>query len=405
MGTSGTLVILFCVATLIAILVQRVRIPYTVALVVVGLLLGELNLVEPPRLTRELLFTFFLPGLLFEAAFHLDLAALRSVWRSVLVLAVPGVAFSIAITAALALLGSRLGLTDLTLWSAVTFGALVAATDPVAVTALFREIRAPKKLATLVEAESLFNDGTGVVFLTLVVSLATNASGSAWSAIPSFFVIAGGGMLVGIVVGYAITRVIHQVDDPMIEIALTTIAAMGSFVLAERIHLSGVLATVMAGIVCAAKGRETGMTEASRAATETFWLYVGFALNSIVFLLMGIEVHASKLAGEWGAIVVGFASMTAARIALVALLHLGFRRTKEALPVSWSRILAWGGLRGALAMVLALSLPEIAQRDRLIAMTVGAVIASLVIQGMTIGPLIRKVRQVQDSTGPLERNG
>jgi CPA1 family monovalent cation:H+ antiporter len=396
MGTSGTLVILFCVATLIAILVRRVRIPYTVALVVVGLLLGELNLVEPPRLTRELLFTVFLPGLLFEAAFHLDLSALRTVWRSVAALAVPGVAFSIAVTAALALLGSRVGFTDLTVWSAVTFGALVAATDPVAVTALFREIGAPKRLATLVEAESLFNDGTGVVFLTLVVSLATNGGGSAWSAIPSFFLIAGGGMLVGSAVGYAITRVIHQVDDPMIEIALTTIAAMGSFVLAEQFHLSGVLATVMAGIVCAAQGRETGMTEASKAAAETFWLYVGFALNSVVFLLIGIEVHASRLAGEWGAIVVGFAAMTAARIALVGLLHIGFRHTKEALPASWSRILAWGGLRGALAMVLALSLPEIAQRDRLIAMTVGAVIASLVIQGMTIGPLIRKVRQSQE---------
>src|SRR4051812_33259306 len=135
METPGTLVILFCVATLIAILVRRGRVPYTLALLVVGLLPRGPHLVAPPRPARELLFTVFLPGLLFEAAFHLDLQALRTVWRSVAVLAVPGVAFSIAVTAALSLLGSAVGIApDLLPWTAITFGALVAATDPVAVT-------------------------------------------------------------------------------------------------------------------------------------------------------------------------------------------------------------------------------------------------------------------------------
>jgi monovalent cation:H+ antiporter, CPA1 family len=132
------------------------------------------------------------------------------------------------------------------------------------------------------------------------------------------------------------------------------------------------------------------MTPESKMAAETFWQYVGFALNSVVFLFMGIEVHASRLAGEWMAILVGFAAMTLARFALVGLVHLVFRQTREALPASWSRILAWGGLRGALAMVLALSLPEMAQRDRLVAMTVGAVAASLLIQGLTMPILIRR---------------
>jgi len=392
MNTQATMVVLFCVATAIAIVVRRLAIPYTVALVVAGLGLGSLRLVSPPHLTRELLFTLFLPGLLFEAAFHLDRDALRRTWRGVTLLSVPGVALSITITAAItlagfAVLGSSAGLG----WSAaIVFGALVAATDPVAVTALFREIHAPARLTTLVEAESLFNDGTSIVFLGLVLAAVAGGEWSVGAAIPGFALIAGGGLLIGAVVGWAVTRVIHQVDDPMIELALTTIAAFGSFALADGLGLSGVLATVVAGIICASHGRDTAMSPASRAAAEIFWEYMGFALNSIVFLLIGLEVQVSQLAGAWREIVIGFAAMTIARVVMVVLLALVLRPGAERLPRAWSAVLMWGGLRGALSMVLALSLPlTLPHRDALVAMTVGAVVGSLLVQGLTMPVLVR----------------
>lgn len=393
MNTEDILVLLFCVATLIAIVVRRVRVPYTVALVLAGLAIGSLGWVEPPTLTRDMLFTFFLPGLLFEAAFHIDLEALRGTWRSVFCLSVAGVAVSVALTAGITLLARPLGIdARIDPWTAVIFGALVAATDPVAVTALFRDIGAPARLATLLEAESLFNDGTGVVVLTLVVALAASPGTPAVSAIPQFAIVAGGGAVVGIAVGWAVTRLIHRVDDPMIEIALTMVAALGAFVLADRYALSGVIATVVAGIVCAAHGRDTGMAPASRLATETFWRYVGFALNSIVFLLMGFNVRLSRLADDFGVIILGFLAMTIARFAVVGLLHLAFRHTDEAMPRSWSVILAWGGLRGALAMVLAFSLPSaLHDRSLLVSMTVGAVILSLVVQGLTMPSVVRRL--------------
>jgi CPA1 family monovalent cation:H+ antiporter len=399
MGTENTVVVLFCVATAIAIIARRLRVPYSVALVLAGLGLGWLHLVDPPRLTRDLLFTFFLPGLLFEAAFHIDLGALRGLWRSVATLAVPGVVLSIALTAAIVLLGSAMGLVaPIAVWNALIFGALVAATDPVAVTALFREVGAPARLATLVEAESLFNDGTGVVFLSLVLALATAAGTSVLGVIPSFFLVAGGGVVAGVLVGYGVTRIIRRVDDSMIEIALTMIAALGSFVLADALHVSGVLATVTAGMMCARHDSETGMTAESRQAAEGFWQYVGFALNSIVFLLIGLEVQASRLAADWTDILLGFAAMTLARVALVGLLHLGFRRSSEAIPGGWSVILAWGGLRGALSMVLALSLPnDLPGRDRLVSAAVGVVIASLLIQGLTMPAVVRRVLAVDRS--------
>ncbi len=382
MSTQGTLVVLFCLAAAVALLVPRRRVPYTVALVLVGLVLGGLHLVEPPHLTRELLFTFILPGLLFEAAFHLDLEAFRQLWRSVLLLAVPGVALTVLVTAGL--------LWAVMPWStALVFGAVVAATDPVAVTALFREVHAPRRLETLVEAESLFNDGTGVIALTVVLSLVTGEGATVAGVLGQFAVQAGGGLLVGVVAGVAAVRVIGRVEDAMIELALTTIAAYGSFALADGLGASGVLATVTAGMICGGT-RRTAMTDALRAAAETFWRYAAFALNSIVFLLIGFEVPLGALAAEWPRVLAGFLAMLVARAALVWLLGLIRAGRPDALPRPQALILVWGGLRGALSMVLALSLPEtLADRPLIVSLTLGAVVGTLVIQGLTMPWAVR----------------
>jgi CPA1 family monovalent cation:H+ antiporter len=387
MTVESTVVLLFCVATATAVAVRRLRVPYTVALVIVGLAMGSFGLVTPPRLTRELLFTFFLPGLLFEAAFHLDLQAFRRIWGSAVALAVPGVVVGMFATAAIAslLLRAVTGNPAFDWKFGLLFGALVAATDPVAVTALFKEIKAPPRLATLVEAESLFNDGTGIVFLSLVMAFVTGRAPSVATLGAEFLIVAGGGILVGFVIGRVIAHAIRRIDEPMIEITLTMIAAYGSFALAEELHVSGVLATVVAGIGCARNARETGMSPRSRAAAESFWEYIGFALNSIVFLLIGFEFRIESLTQLGREILLAYLAMLLARIGIVALLALAQRNTPQRFPQGWPTVLTWGGLRGALSLVLALSLPaNIPGREVLVSITVGAVVLSLIVQGFSM---------------------
>jgi CPA1 family monovalent cation:H+ antiporter len=390
MTVESTVVLLFCVATATAVAVRRLRVPYTVALVIIGLAMGSFGLVTPPRLTRELLFTFFLPGLLFEAAFSLDVDAFRRIWRSAVALAVPGVIVGMFATAAIVslLLPLVTGNPAYDWRFGLLFGALVAATDPVAVTALFKEVKAPPRLAALIESESLFNDGTGVVFLSLVLSYVMGTAPSLGALGGQFLLVAGGGVALGFVVGRGIAHVIQRVDDPMFEIALTMIAAYGSFALAEELHVSGVLATVVAGMACARSARLAGASEHMRAV-DSFWEYVGFALNSIVFLLIGFESGIVSLLRLAPAIVLAFVAMLVARAIVVWLLALVEHKTGERWPRGWATILTWGGLRGALSLVLALSLPEtIPGRNLMISITVGTVVLSLIVQGLTMPYLI-----------------
>jgi len=376
----------------VAIAARRLRIPYTVALVAAGIALGALHVFEPPHLTQQLLFSVILPGLLFEAAFHIEF---RDFWRDsapILGLAIPGVALAIALTTWIltAASGSIDAVRDFDWRHALVFGALIAATDPIAVVGLFRSLGAPRRLTMLVEGESLLNDGTAIVFFSLALELVRGQTVTAGGLAVDFVTIVGTGLLVGSAVGVAISQIIRNVDDPMIEITLTTLAAYGTFVAAEQLHSSGVIATVTAGMLCGNYGARTGMSPSTRIAAETFWDYVAFALNSIVFLLIGFEVHVRDLLASWPAILLAYGVVTAGRAAVIfagtALLGL----SRERLPLRWSAVLAWGGLRGALSMVLALSLPrDFPNRDVIVTMTFGVVILSIGIQGLTMSRLLR----------------
>ena len=205
-----------------------------------------------------------------------------------------------------------------------------------------------------------------------------------------FIEVVGLGLVVGASVGFAASRLIATVDDAMIEIALTMIAAYGSFVAAEALHSSGVIATVAAGMVCGNFGAPRGMTPAVRVAVESFWEYVAFALNSLVFLLIGLEVPVSRLALEWRPILLAFVAVLGGRAFVVFLASGLLRWTREAVPWRWTLVLTWGGLRGALSMVLALALdPAFPQRDIIVTMTFGVVLLSIVVQGTTTEPLLR----------------
>jgi monovalent cation:H+ antiporter, CPA1 family len=394
MSIESTLIILFSVATAVAIAARRLRVPYTVALVVVGLGLSTLKLIEPPHLTRELLFAFILPGLLFEAAFNLDMAEVRRDALAISALAFPGVVVAIALTAVAVTAAIRgLGLEPgFTLKLGFVFGGLIAATDPIAVVGLFRQMRVPSRLATLLEAESLLNDGTAIVFLTLIVAFVHGTATTPGAIALHLVTITGGGLAVGGLVGLASSFLTRQVNDAMIEITLTMITAYGSFVLGEQLHVSGVLATVAAGMVCAGYGKRVGMSVASQVAVNTFWEYMAFSLNSIVFLLIGFEVSFGSLVASWPEVTVAFAATLAARTGVVAGVTLLLRRTAERIPGRWSLVLTWGGLRGALSMVLALAVaPEFSGGSLLITMTFGVVLASLLIQGLSMRWLLRRL--------------
>jgi CPA1 family monovalent cation:H+ antiporter len=392
METETIFVLLFVVATAVAIAVQRLAVPYTVALVFTGLVLGLLHAFEAPHLTKALLFSVFLPGLLFEAAFHIEF---KQFWQNRLTinsLALPGLVVAIALTALILtpVANKLLFVQDFTWKHALVFGTIISATDPIAVVAIFKSLGVPKRLSVLLEGESLLNDGTAIVFFTLSLALVTGTVVTAGGLAFDFIKIVGFGAFIGVGVGLAVSQVIRHVDDPMIEITLTTIAAYGSFLTAENFHYSGVIAAVAAGMLCGNYGARIGMSPSTWIAVETFWEYVAFALNSVVFLLIGLEVHFQALLASWQAILIAYLVVTGGRALVIFGASSLLRRTRERIPWAWSVILPWGGLRGGLSMVLVLSLPrDFPQRELLVSMTFGVVILSILIHGLTMSPLLR----------------
>jgi len=388
---AGSFVLLLLVATTVSLAARRFRVPYTVALVVAGLLLGAAHAFPPPELTRRVMFGLVLPALVFEAAFDLQLEEVRHDAVTLAALAVPGVIAAIALTAFA--LSPALAAFHVPPWSipmrhgAVVFAALISATDPVAVVALFRQLEGPRRLQVLVEGESLLNDATAIIFFTLALS--SEAGGISASIVTDFFYIVGASLIVGVAVGAACAQAIRRLYEPRLELLLTTVAAYGSFVAAEAVGASGVIATVAAGLLCGSRIGRRGLSAMASIGVATFWEYVAFALNSFVFLSIGLMVHPSVLFESWRPIVIAFAIVTFARV-VVTFAFAGLLPERLRLPGRWTAILSWGGLRGALSMVLALSIPEsFPERQLLITMTFGVVILSIVIQGITVGPTLR----------------
>jgi Na+:H+ antiporter len=399
MDIETAFILLFVVATAVAIAARRLRLPYTVALVLTGLILGALDLFPAPHLTKNLLFSVFLPGLIFEAAFHIQWREFRDNLLTLLTLAVPGVIASTALVAFV--LPPVIGATGVTPgfgWPhALVFGALISATDPVAVVALFRNLGAPRRLTTLLDGESLLNDGTAIVFFALSLSLVEGTATTAGSLTMQFASIVGVGAGVGALIGAMASLLMRQIDDPMIEITLTTIAAYGSFVTAETLHASGVIATVGAGMLCGNLGARTGMSASTRLASESFWEYITFALNSIVFLLIGFEVHLPTLLSYWLPILVAFLVVTVGRALVITAGRALLGLTRERFPWRWTVVLTWGGLRGALPMVLVLSLPtEFAYHELLVSMTFGVAVISILVQGVTMSGLLSRLGIVSE---------
>ena len=389
-----SLLLLLAVAAAVAVLSNRARLPYAIGLVLAGLVLGNLLPYSGPHLSKQLLFLVVLPGLLFEAAFQIHFA---EVWRargSILTLAVPGLVVATFLTALLVWWGVNQRVPGaIEFIGAMVFGALISATDPISVLAIFRTLGVDPRLAVIVEAESLFNDGTAIVIFTIVLGMATGNELSVGGAVVEFVRVAGLAVVVGAAIGFAVSLLTRSIDDPMVEITLTVLSAYGAFIAAELLGLSGVIACVIAGMVTGNWGAQHGMRPATRVAVDAFWSYAAFLLNSFVFLLMGLEINLEKLAHYLPEILIGWVAINVARAALVYAKYAIMRAAGSAgLPLSWATVLSWGGLRGGLSMVLALSLPrDFSHRDLILHMTFGVVLLTLLVQGLTIKPLLRSV--------------
>ena len=375
---------LLLIAALVAIVARRIRIPYTVILVLVGIALSLFSFAPEMDLSKELIFTVLLPPLIFEATLFIRWRELIHNLPVILVFASIGVILSALLTSA--------GMVYLAGWtwqSAALFGILIAATDPVSVIAAFKDAGVHGRLRLLVEAESLFNDATAAVGFGVVlafasgqsISLTTTLLNGAWSIF--------GGLLIGALCAGIILLLTHNTDDHLVELALSTIAAYGSFLIAEDFHASGVFSTLTVGILIGNFGLPAAYSDKGRAFIMDFWEFIAFIANSMIFFLIGVREASQNFMNTISSICIAVLVVTLGRALAIYPLSMLFHKTKLEIEKNHQHILFWGGLRGALALALALGLPDnIQYREQIIAAAFGVVAFSIFVQGLTMTPLL-----------------
>lgn len=383
--------LLLLVAVIVAVLARRVRLPYTVALVAAGLLLAISGLGGDIHLSKDLIYKALLPPLIFEAAYQMPWPEVKRDLPVTALMATLGVLASAIVTACLMRWVSG--------WEwlpATAFALLISATDPVSVIATFKELKVEGRLRVLIESESLFNDGTVAALFAVVVSATSFASLSVGTAGLAFLITVIGGLAVGIAVGWAAHFLVRPTEDRLIEVMVTVVAAFGSFLLAEHFHFTGVLSTVAAGLVLRKLGDRGALTEQGHSAVITFWEFMAFAANSLVFLLIGVEL-ASQRPGAIVPVLIAIPTVLFGRALAVYGCSAAFIPTALRLRPAQQHAMLWGGLRGALALALALGLPEdFPQRQAVLAASFAVVAFSVVVQGLTIAPLLRATGELPE---------
>jgi CPA1 family monovalent cation:H+ antiporter len=402
LGPLWLLVALLGAAVAVALVSRRSALPYTVALVLFGL---ALSIIGPPvelPVDPELLLAIVLPGLVFEAAFRTDVVAVRRSASGIFLLAIPGVVIVATIVALVLSATTTLSFTE-----AFLVGSMVAATDPAAVLAIFRHLRVPTRLVTLVEMESLVNDGTGIVLFALALGMLEGSS-SLGGSVVAFVVSIVGSAVLGSVVGGIAARIVRGVDEHLTELTITVVLAYGTYLAADALGLSGVIATLLAAGTFGSRARG-GLTARAIDTIDAVWEFAAFLLTAAVFLIVGLAIAPATLALAavpivWGvvAILIARAVVVYGLVGLSSALLGRSGRTDLAVPGPWLHVLFWAGLRGAVSVALALSIPtDLPNRELIQGITFGIVLFTLVVQGSTAGLVVERsgAGTVPDSDG------
>jgi CPA1 family monovalent cation:H+ antiporter len=385
----GLFELLLLVSALVAMLVRRLHMPYSVGLVLAGI--GFSFLLSPRfpdiPLSKDFIYNVLLPPLIFEAAFHMQWGQVRRDFAVVQTLAVMGVLLSAAVTAA--------GMHFLLHWdwiSGLLFGTLIAATDPVSVLAIFKEAGVTGRFRHLMEAESLFNDGTAAAAFRITLAFVAGTQVGPFDVLKISGVVILGSVFCGLLVGNVVRSLVHRTDDHLVEVTFAMIAAYGSFLLAENLHLSGVLATLISGLVMGRRNPRDTITKKGREAVEAVLEYTAFAANSFIFLFIGIQQAHREYDTVLGSAGIAIMVVMLGRAATVYPCCMLFSRSSLRIDMRHQHILLWGGLRGALALALAMGLPPgVPRREEIITVCFAVVVFSIFIQGGTMTWLLRRL--------------
>lgn len=397
-----------------------IRLPTTIGVMSIALALslgfvaldhlgyGTLREVEEPLLASidfsDVLMQGMLSLLLFAGALHVDLSELKTHRWPVAVLAILGTCIStLLIGFGIWYLLPLAGL-SLSLGYCLAFGALISPTDPIAVMGILKSAKAPRSLEVVISGESLFNDGVGVVLFVLVVTMVTSGEPpTAHRAAMLLLQEAGGGVIFGLALGYVAFRLLKSIDSYQEEVLITLATVVGGYALANRLHVSGPLAMVVVGLLIGNHGRALAMSDTTRLHLDMFWALLDAMLNSILFVLIGMEVVLIDF--SFGVLLPAAAvivMMLAARFLTVAA-PIGLFRHSFGLPRGSWKVVAWGGLRGGIAVALALSLPYGPERELVLTLTYCAVIFSILVQGLTIGAVTKQAINRPPDSGDSRR--
>ncbi len=342
----------------------------------------------------DLLMEGMLSLLLFAGALHIDLSELKAYRWQVGLLAVVGTALSTAIVGfGLYWLLPAVGL-SLPLAYCLVFGALISPTDPIAVIGILKSAGAPRSVNLVVSGESLFNDGVGVVLFSLLLAVATRGEvPSVGEGAMLLLHEAGGGLLLGALLGGVMFYLLRSIDSYQVEVLLTLAGVMGGYELASQLHVSGPLAMVVAGLIVGNQGRAYAMSDTTRHHVDLFWELLDEILNAVLFVLLGLEIVL--IAFDMQTLTAGLATIVIALLARLLAVGLPVAAMPRVfrLPAGAWRVLTWGGLRGGISVALVLSLPAGPQRDLLLALTYTVVVFSILVQGLTIkGVVVRALK-------------
>ena len=386
MPAVETIIAGFLVLTVVVSIVsRRIHIPYTVMLVILGIALASLsassifgvNLIFNNLVGGGYFVALILPPLLFEAMMNIRSSELRSVINPALALATLGVVIS-TVVAGLALWT----LAAIPLSTAFLFGALIAPTDTATVLEIFRRVKVPAKLSALLETEAGLNDATGIVVFSVVLASVTVSRPSPIAATAEFALLLGGGVVVGLLVGFGSEVLSSLVDDSLSETIITVICVYGSYSLATYLGVSGLIAVTVAGLYFGNLTMQTTLVQKARGTVKSFWEIVAFVANSVAFLFIGLSTDVAQLVAGALAIGVAFLAVNLARAASVYPILGIFSAVKSKIPTSWRNVAMLGGMKGALSIVLLASIPSsIEERDTITTMVLGVAFLSITLQG------------------------